>query len=993
MRQLADTDPATQVNNGPADSTTPRALRVLLQSPALLAGTTLLVLLFVGQALVVEHRNSHLQGMRKEVAETASSVHAALEGVVRADLSVLAAIAAVFSSDPAYAAARFPSLAANLIDTSYAIRHIALAPDLVITAVYPLTGNEAALGLDYRQTPEQREMAMRARTSGATILVGPQALVQGGTGFIARRAVLIRSEGDSNAERFWGLIVVVLDPQRIYAAAGLANHVSLQFALERSNAATGGSELVFGDAAVLASNPVRLEVDFSTGDTWSLYAIPGSGWSQTGADRFTGPLAHALAALLALLTALLVYRLSRDRNQLERSTQQLATAQALRLSINTAIPDLMFLLDEAGTLLEYHAKDERQLYLAPDRFLSRRVADVMPESVATPVMHMLARALQSGCVETLEYELNGHHMEARLVAVADRRQVLCIARDITARYASEEKMRLAMAIVEQAGEGIMLLAPNGHIVMVNDAFTRITGYSAEEVLGRTPDFLHPPDEPESFYEDIRHTVRKQRHWSGQLRLLRNGDVSFPAHLVMSDIRKPDGTLEHLILIVSDISESERSRDAIQHLLTHDPLTDLANAALLREQVDSAVQEALRHDRRLALLYLSVDQFQAFNATLGRQATDQLLQVVAGRLQQHCRDQEVLARVGSRTFALLARAGDGLSEITRRATALQRSFDAPLTLEDSAPIISLHIGIARFPEDARTSEQLLTCAESALFDSRRQSDDGHSIRFYDAALTQTVKSRIELERRLRLALQHQELLLHYQPIYTMASGQLAGFEALLRWQRPGEPLLYPAAFVDIIEGTDLVYPIGRWVIETAAAQLHSWRQAGLLPPPLNINIAAQQVLGGRLADDLQSVTARFQLPPQSLRIEILERVLVSNHQRALSELRRIRKLGIGIALDDFGTGYSSLSYLREFPVDILKIDRSFIHPLAPDSDKLSIVRAIIAMAHNLGILVTAEGVETEAEWDLLKALDCDQAQGWLRGRPMDAERAKALLTEQ
>lgn len=398
-----------------------RWIRVLWRRPLITVSLFGALLFAAGQSLVYGLGESEDQRRRIEVTRVAGALQAQLVGVMRADLGVIAAMTSVFSADPQGASARFGDLAEEMLRESLAIRHFAIAPDLIIRDVYPEAGNEAALGLDYRQTPAQREMALQAMSSRATVLVGPQALVQGGSGFIARRAIVEKTA--SGGERLWGLMVVVLDPERVFTAAGLDDASDLRVALQRLNTASGVRETVYGDAQVLLNDPVSLQLDLGTGDQWTLYAVPSGGWAGLGTW-----LGHLFAALAALALTLLFLQLVRERNRLELRTKELTEAQALRASITAAIPDMLFMIDAEDRFVEYHTQDPQDLFVPAHYFIDRRIAEVMPPSVATPLLAKIALARQSGTVTQAEYELSGRSFEARFSPVGDSGRVLSITR-------------------------------------------------------------------------------------------------------------------------------------------------------------------------------------------------------------------------------------------------------------------------------------------------------------------------------------------------------------------------------------------------------------------------------------------------------------------------------------------------------------------------------------------------------------------------------------
>ncbi len=438
-------------------------------------------------------------------------------------------------------------------------------------------------------------------------------------------------------------------------------------------------------------------------------------------------------------------------------------------------------------------------------------------------------------------------------------------------------------------------------------------------------------------------------------------------------------------------ESGERREAerrIEFLAFHDALTELPNRVLARDRVERAIAAAHRAHGRMALLYLDLDEFKNVNDLLGHGVGDQLLRSVAQRLRRSVRDSDSVCRQsGDEFLVVLADAGD-VASIEAVIGKITAALARPLVVDGNDLAISASIGVARFPEDGGDFDTLLQKADTALY---RAKDAGRNTwRFFDEAMNQRTRERLQLQAGLRHALEAGQFLLHYQPQLDLRSGRPVGVEALLRWQRPGEGLVPPDRFIPVAEDCGLIVPIGTWVLREACRQAVAWQRQGLAPLPVAVNLSALQFQRGEVERDVAQALAESGLDPALLELELTESIMISSTEQVLGAVQRLKALGVRLSIDDFGTGYSSLSYLKRFAVDKLKIDRSFVRDLGADAEGEAIVRAIVQMAHSLGLLTVAEGVEDEGAAAHLRAYGCDHAQGFLYARPMPAVQVAAFL---
>lgn len=447
----------------------------------------------------------------------------------------------------------------------------------------------------------------------------------------------------------------------------------------------------------------------------------------------------------------------------------------------------------------------------------------------------------------------------------------------------------------------------------------------------------------------------------------------------------------VIAVARDISEQVQARAQLDYLAYHDALTGLPNRTLLRDRLVHALAQAHRDERLVALLFLDLDRFKSINDTLGHAVGDTLLQAVTGRLRDCVREGDTIARLGGDEFTVILEGAQHVDDVAQVAQKILSAFFEPFRVERHEIFMTTSIGVTIYPFDEEDPDNLLKNADIAMY--RAKEMGGKSYQFYTADMTKRVVERMRMENRLRHALERDEFVLHYQPLFHLGSGRIVGMEALLRWQPPETELVYPDAFIPALEDTGLIVPVGNWVLKAACAQLETWNRGRNEPLRIAINISPRQLGEPAFLSTVEEIVTASGLAPGLLEFEITESALLQNTDTVVGTLNRLRKLGIRLAMDDFGTGYSSLSHLRHFQIDILKIDRSFVRDLTSDPDAAAIVAAIVALGNALKLTVVAEGVETEQQLAALRGYACNLVQGYLFSRPVPAAQMEALLCMQ
>ncbi len=562
-------------------------------------------------------------------------------------------------------------------------------------------------------------------------------------------------------------------------------------------------------------------------------------------------------------------------------------------------------------------------------------------------------------------------------------EMYCIDIGLTAQKQAEERLRQAASVFEHANEGIAITDADGVIVDVNAAFTRITGYEREEVLGHTTRMLKSGRHDETFYATLWQALTTTGRWTGEVwNRRKNGEV-YPELLTISAVQDADGRTQRYVSLFADISEQKAHERELAYIAHYDALTGLPNRALLADRLHQAMAQASRRGLQIALAYLDLDSFKSVNDTYGHDAGDRLLTGLALRLKRVLREGDTLARLGGDEFVAV------LVDLPDTATCLpllRRMLDAtaePLIDQAQHLQVSASLGVSFYPQaEPMDADQLLRQADQAMYQAKLSGKNRYHL--FDAAQDRAVRGRHERLDRIHHGLRQGEFVLHYQPKVNMREGRVVGVEALVRWQHPALGLLTPDAFLPTLEHHRLMVELGDWVIDTALAQIAHWRQAGLVLP-VSVNLDAMQLDCPDFIDKLRAALARQPLVrPGDLELEVLESSALNDIAGVSGLIATSQALGVGFALDDFGTGYSSLTYLKRLQVGTLKIDQSFVRDMLDDPDDLAILEGVLGLAAAFRRNVIAEGVETEEHGEMLLKLGCELGQGYAIARPMPAE---------
>ncbi|MHB8911508.1 MAG: EAL domain-containing protein [Lysobacter sp.] len=563
------------------------------------------------------------------------------------------------------------------------------------------------------------------------------------------------------------------------------------------------------------------------------------------------------------------------------------------------------------------------------------------------------------------------------------------ARDITASRSAERERRISSEVLRSMAEAVVVLDRDFVFVSINPAFARMTGYGEAEVIGGSTSVLDSQQHDPEFYRCMRGELERNGVWAGEIWQQRKDGSEFLCWLQASSVHDAGGERDHYVAVLSDITDQKRAEQELRYLANYDTLTSLPNRTLLSERLSRAIVRARRNGSRIAVLFLDLDRFKDINDSLGHAAGDRILRAAAARLQQTVGDEHTVARLGGDEFTIVLENLDSAEQADQVARDLIAAFEQPLDFDERHDVtISPSIGISLYPDHAHVPTDLLKHADTAMYQAKAAGR--RTFMRYTDAMDVEIRSRATISAALRKVLDRNELTLVFQPRLSLPEQRITGVEALLRWNSAEYGDIPPSQFIALAEESGLILEIGEWALREACAVLRGWRQQGLLNLTMAVNVSALQLLRGNLPDVVARVLQESGIPAACLELELTETVIMANAEQTSTTLQAFRKLGVGLAIDDFGTGYSSLAYLKRLPITTLKIDKEFIGDLTHDPDDEAITSTIIAMAHSLGLTVVAEGVETSAQMQFLHHHGCDEIQGYLLARPMEAGQCLTFL---
>jgi diguanylate cyclase (GGDEF)-like protein/PAS domain S-box-containing protein len=559
--------------------------------------------------------------------------------------------------------------------------------------------------------------------------------------------------------------------------------------------------------------------------------------------------------------------------------------------------------------------------------------------------------------------------------------------ELRERKVAEGRVRLLAKFIENTNEAVVITGVSGKILDVNDAFVKSTGYTKEEVTGKKAPIFASSRRNGGFSRNIWEPLLRDGNWQGEIWGKKKNGELYPQWLSVSSVRNDDGEIAWYVAISTDISQIKETEGRLERLAHYDPLTNLPNRGLLKDRLRQSISQAQRHSRMTAVIFLDLDRFKEVNDTLGHGVGDQLLHAVAQRLKTHIREGDTIARLGGDEFAVILQDVESADRAARVAQHFLTCLSDPFMLDGHEIFVTASVGITMCPFDALDTETLLKNADTAMYSAK--SNGRNNFQFFTSEMNLKILEKIDLESKLRHALDNRELILHFQPQVEVSTGKIIGLETLVRWTHPELGIVAPSKFIPVAEDTGLIIPIGEWILEEACKFNRGLENGG---NRLNIavNLSARQFHKQELSDTIELILRRSGFDPKHLELEITESIIMQDVDATIITLNKLKDLGIRLSVDDFGTGYSSLNYLKRFPIDALKIDRSFVTDITTSRDGSSVVSAIIALAHSLNLEVIAEGVETEEQLEFLREKGCDLVQGFYFSKPLPYKEIKRLL---
>jgi diguanylate cyclase (GGDEF)-like protein/PAS domain S-box-containing protein len=676
-----------------------------------------------------------------------------------------------------------------------------------------------------------------------------------------------------------------------------------------------------------------------------------------------------------------------------------------RMALDSSI-DAVYLIDHASMrFIDVNETASATLGYTYDELLRLGPHDLKPDAgelqrINRRFDEVIQSDSKTGMIRTVHQRKDGSRIPVEVYLRAfqseGRQLLVAVVRDITERLKAEAELRDSeqrfRVAFNQAAVGLAHVAPEGRWVMVNQKLCEIVGYTQKEMLTlRYQDLTHPDDLPYDIELARRMLAGEVHEQSREKRYRHKKGHYIWVNLTSSLVWDINGKPKYYSTVVEDISRRKQVEGELAHLANHDVLTGLPNRSLLLDRLSQAIAFANRLGDEVAVLLIDLDRFKNVNDSLGHDVGDRIITEISHRLLSRVRDGDTVARWGGDEFVVVL--GDVTHEdaVANFAQKLLETLSQPMMIEEHELYPAGSIGISLYPKDGDQPAVLLKNADTAMY--RAKEAGRNNFQFYANEMNARALDRLKLDGGLRRALLRDEFILHYQPQMDLRTGEIVGVEALLRWQPPGQPMMYPGDFVPMAEETGLIVQIGEWVLRNACAQLRTWENAGLCDGVrMAVNLSARQFKQHNVVNMVSRVLQGTDCDPHRLELEITESVLMDHPDAAVATLQQLSDMGVSLAIDDFGTGYSSLSYLKKFPLDALKIDRSFVRDITTDSDDAAIARAVIALAHSMKLIVIAEGVETPEQLAFLKEQDCDQVQGYLLGRPVPAEQIREVLAQ-
>ena len=717
-------------------------------------------------------------------------------------------------------------------------------------------------------------------------------------------------------------------------------------------------------------------------------------WRADGTSFPVEYWAHPMRRNGVVIGSVVAFSDTTERLQVARRLQtQLQFTQTL---IDT-IPNPIFYKNRELRYVGCNRAYEEFLGQSRQAIIGREAEDIFPPETAGRYRQWDPALLSQGGTQVQEMQLDhadGSRRSMMLYQAAhhspdgQRDGIVGILLDVTQLKNAQDQLRLAAKVFENSREAIVITDAENRIVSINRSFSDITGYESNEVIGRTPSILNSGEHGREFFAALWSALKKDGYWQGEIWNRRKNGELYPEWLAISTVADEQGHILHHIGIFSDITERKMADERIRFLAQHDALTGLPNRLLLEDRLRQAIASAQRQGERVAVIFVDLDHFKTINDSLGHHMGDRLLKEVAVRLTACVRASDTVSRQGGDEFVIVLAQVTDPDDVAQVAKKVLAGVGQPYAIEGLELHTTPSVGIALYPDDGSDTATLIKNADAAMYHAKDRGRNNYQ--YFTQALNSRAFERLSLENSLRRALERNEFLLHYQPQFNLESGAVIGAEALIRWQHPDYGLMPPNKFIPVAEDSGLIIPLGEWVLREVCRQNRAWQETGLPPIPVAANLSALQFRQENLVESIGRILRESGLAPHLLELELTESAIMKSGEATVETLRQLKGMGLRLSIDDFGTGYSSLGYLKRFPIDKLKIDRSFVRDITTDPDDAAITRAVVGMAQSLRLQVIAEGVETVEQADFLRAEGCHEIQGYLYSKPLGAAEFETFL---
>jgi len=665
-------------------------------------------------------------------------------------------------------------------------------------------------------------------------------------------------------------------------------------------------------------------------------------------------------------------------------------------AIITGIPDLMFLVDTEGNYLEVYAQNKEHLLALPkEELLQTSIPKVFTEETGSQLMKLIKDTVNTTKLQSVEFEISLPHgisyFEVRAISTGIKKNnldtVVLISRDITDRKEQESTTRLIETVFQEATEGIIIQDENRHIIHANDAVARILGTSTYELIGKHSDYISSMI-PQKTKESIFKAMTTKGVWQGEVEITTPYSTTVYCWVTLDAIINEKGHLKNIVTMITDISEIHESRHQMEYLASYDTLTNLPNRSLLFKQLNTSIASVKRRKTTGMLLFIDIDHFKEFNDSYGHQVGDAVLQSVASRITSVCRKEDILGRLSGDEFLLISEDIKDQKSIHTIIEKIQKIFKRPQQIDNLSLHISVSIGVALYPKNGETPETLINAADQAMYSVKKQGRN--NVAFYSKEMSDRTNEYFFILRFLKEAIETEDFTLLFQPQYALQTKELVGLEVLLRCTHSRLYDISISRLISIAEETGLINKISLLVLNMVCKQMNEWKSLNYTLPTIAINLSRRELSEEHLLINIHTALSNFNIDPHEIELEITESALLHEDILVKENIIRLQKLGHTFSIDDYGTGFSSLSNIKTFKFDKLKIDKIFIDNLTTSSNDQVIVSATIGMAQKLGLKVIAEGVETQAQVEILREMECDIIQGFLYAKPLTKDKVEKVL---